>query len=236
MRPGKQAPNLTDGMTGSISTGGQRRRKKRRFTWQPMPTEYRMNRSCPSIIDVGVTREFLARERNLSRSETVTPDCRRDLCAVCGACEEKREERREKREEKTTLGVPGLSNQEPDRSNAPTLYRSNAPTLQRSNTPIALTLQLLFGIATVLPTGKARRSNSCGAEADGFAFDVGSAEAVKECYAVIFKKVQTARRAGQQCRGFGRQPAWHGFPAKSGANFPCQRERGLSSTCSTHPV
>ncbi|MGP8201773.1 MAG: SDR family NAD(P)-dependent oxidoreductase [Limisphaerales bacterium] len=52
--------------------------------------------------------------------------------------------------------------------------------------------------ATVLLNGQANSDQlkariqeiktTCGAEADGFAFDVGSAEAVKECYAVIFKK------------------------------------------------
>ena len=39
-----------------------------------------------SVIDTGVSREFLCRERERSRTETVTPDCRTGACSLCGAC------------------------------------------------------------------------------------------------------------------------------------------------------
>jgi radical SAM family uncharacterized protein/radical SAM-linked protein len=39
-----------------------------------------------STVETGVSLEFLRRERDLSRTETVTPDCRREACSLCGAC------------------------------------------------------------------------------------------------------------------------------------------------------
>jgi radical SAM family uncharacterized protein/radical SAM-linked protein len=39
-----------------------------------------------SAIDTGVSREFLCRERERSRNEMVTPDCRTGACNLCGAC------------------------------------------------------------------------------------------------------------------------------------------------------
>ena len=37
-------------------------------------------------IGCGVSREFLARERDLARNGALTPDCRRGACPGCGAC------------------------------------------------------------------------------------------------------------------------------------------------------
>ncbi len=40
-----------------------------------------------SIIDTGVSTDFLRRERERSRSATPTPDCRTGSCSLCGACD-----------------------------------------------------------------------------------------------------------------------------------------------------
>ena len=41
-----------------------------------------------SMINTGISAEFLVSERERSRSETPTPDCRTGACGECGACED----------------------------------------------------------------------------------------------------------------------------------------------------
>lgn len=67
------------------------------------------------FINVGVSREFLAREYEKAKAGEMTPDCASGECTNCGACEDGRSEKREARVQKAEV----VEKTEPDYGRRP---------------------------------------------------------------------------------------------------------------------